>query len=73
VSGNLIDPKTVEDKIWNTFAVVDKYLHRTDPEPVVWNTTITYACDRIGDISKPISVIDGDGIQLATVYYSVLI
>ena len=71
--GNLVDPRTVEDKIFNTFAVIDRYLHRTDPAPVLWNETITFGSDRIGDISKPVSVIDGDGIKIATAYYSVLI
>lgn len=73
VDGNLIAPSSVENKIFSTYEILDKYLHRTDPAPVLWNTLITYACERIGDISKPISVIDGDGIKLATVYYSVLI
>lgn len=71
--GNLVDPKTVEDKIFSTFEVIDKYLHRTDPATVMWYATPTFGSDRIGDISKPISVIDGDGIKIATVYYSVLI
>jgi hypothetical protein len=71
--GLLVDPKTVEDKIFATFDILDLYMHRTDPETVYWDTTPTFGCDRIGDISKPISVIDGDGIKLATVYYSVLI
>lgn len=71
--GNLVDPKTVEDKIFSTFEVIDRYLHRTDPATVLWGTTPTFGSDRIGDISKPISVVDGDGIKIATVYYSVLI
>lgn len=71
--GNLVDPKTVDDKIFSTFEVVDKYLHRTTPETVMWYSLPTYGSERIGDISKPISILDGDGIKLATVYYSVLI
>jgi|SRR3954471_10176140 len=71
--GNLVDPKTVEDKIFTTFNIIDKYLHRTDPATIMWYTTPTFGSDRIGDLSKPISVTDGDGIKLATVYYSVLI
>jgi hypothetical protein len=71
--GNLVDPKTVEDKIYDTFKVVDFYMHRTDPAPVMWWTTPTFACERIGDISKPVAISDGDGIKTATVNYSVLI
>jgi hypothetical protein len=70
--GNLVNPTVVDDKIETTFAVLDKYLHRTDPEAVWWGTVLTQASDRLGDISKPVPVIDGDGIKLATVYYSVL-
>lgn len=73
VTGNLIDPKTVEDRIFDTFKVVDKYLHRTDTEPVKWINTITYASERIGDISKPVAITDGDGIKTAVVHYAVLI
>lgn len=69
--GNLINPASVEDKINDTFLVLDKYLHRTDPRPVLWSTIVTQACERIGDISEPVSVVDGDGIQIATVNYSV--
>lgn len=71
--GNLVDPKTVEDKIFDTFKILDFYLHRTNPETVMWWTTPTYACERIGDLSKPISITDGDGIKTAAVNYSVLI
>ncbi len=73
IRGNLVDPKSVEDKIVTTFEVVDKYLHRVNTETVVWNTTITHGCERIGDLSKPVSVREGDGIKIATVYYSVII
>jgi hypothetical protein len=71
--GNLLSGKVVEDKIDSTFKVLDKYMHRTNPSTVLWETTYTYGCDRIGDISKAVPVIDGDGIKTATVYYSVLI
>jgi hypothetical protein len=69
--GNLLSPVGVEEKINDTFLILDKYLHRTDPEPVVWSTIQTISSDRIGDLSEPVSVIDGDGIQIATVNYSV--
>jgi len=70
--GNLTQPATVPEKINDTFIVLDKFLHRTDPEPVMWSTIKTISSDRIGDLSAPVSVIDGDGIQIATVNYSVL-
>lgn len=71
--GNLVNPKSVDDKIAETFQVLDKYLHRTDPNMVTWYTTTTMASERIGDITAPVPVIDGDGIKLATAYYSVII
>jgi hypothetical protein len=69
--GNLTNPATVKDKINETFLVLDKYLHRTDSSTVVWHNLRTISSDRIGDISEPVSVIDGDGIQIATVNYAV--
>lgn len=69
--GNLVNPGTVKEKINDTFLVLDRYLHRTSPEAVRWSTILTTASDRIGDISEPVAVIDGDGIQIATVNYSV--
>jgi hypothetical protein len=71
--GNLLSGKVVEDKIDATFKIVDRFMQRTNPSTVLWATTYTYGCDRIGDLSKAVSVIDGDGIKTATVYYSVLI
>jgi hypothetical protein len=71
--GVLVDPKTVEDKIFETFSVIDMYLHRTDPDTVFWDSIPTFGSDRIGDISKPVAITDGDGIKIATVNYSVLI
>ena len=69
--GNLINPGSVEDKINDTFLVLDKYMHRTDPQPIMWNTFPTIHCDRIGDLSEPVSITDGDGIKIATVVYAV--
>lgn len=69
--GNLLSPVGVEEKINDTFIVLDKVMHRTDPEPVLWSTVRTISCDRIGDLSEPVPVIDGDGIQIATVNYAV--
>ena len=69
--GNLLIPVGVEEKINDTFLILDKYMHRTNPAPVLWSTILTNACDRIGDLSEPVSVIDGDGIQIATANYSV--
>lgn len=69
--GNLTQPGLVEEKINDTFIILDKYMHRTNPVPILWSTILTNACDRIGDLSEPVSVIDGDGIQIATVNYSV--
>lgn len=71
--GNLVNPKIVNDKIAETFQILDKYMHRTNPSTVIWYTTPTHASERIGDIGEPISIIDGDGIKVATVYYSVII
>lgn len=71
--GSLIDPRSVEDKIFYTFDIIDKYLHRTDTASVVWEGLTTYACERIGDISKPVAISDGNGIKTATVNYAVLI
>jgi hypothetical protein len=70
-AGILTSPASVEEKINDTFLVLDKYLHRTDPAPVMWSTIRTISSDRIGDLSEPVSVIDGDGIQIATVNYAV--
>lgn len=71
ISGNLIGPKSVHDKITSTFNVADKYLHRTDPEPVVWGNYVTISCDRLVDISEPVLVSEGDGIMIASAYYGV--
>lgn len=69
--GNLTDPSAVEEKINDTFIILDKFMHRTDPNPVMWSTIKTISSDRIGDISDPVAVTDGDGIQIASVNYSV--
>lgn len=69
--GNLIGSSSVRLKLNDTFAVLDRIMHRTDPKAVVWNTIQTIACDRIIDLSEPIAVIDGDGIMIASVYYAV--
>jgi hypothetical protein len=69
--GNLTDPSSVEEKINDTFLVLDKYLHRTDPAPVLWSTIVTISSDRIGDISEPVGITDGDGIKIASVNYAV--
>lgn len=69
--GNLTQPGTVVEKINDTFIVLDKFMHRTDTAPVLWDDIITISCDRIGDISEPVAVVDGDGIQIATVTYAV--
>jgi len=70
-NGNLTNPGSVKDKINETFLVIDKYLHRTDSSTVMWHDLRTISSDRIGDVSEPVSVIDGDGIQIATVNYAV--
>jgi hypothetical protein len=69
--GNFNDPKSVRLKIDDTFKIVDKYLHRKDPEIVNWSGVYTVSCDRSTDLSEPIAIIDGDGIMIATVYYTV--
>ncbi len=71
VSGNLTGPKATHDKIATTFAVLDRYMHRTSPETVVWGDYRTLACNRIIDLSEPIAVSEGDGIMIASVYYEV--
>lgn len=70
-AGNLIDPSSVEEKINDTFLILDRYLHRTDPAPVLWSTIITISSDRIGDLSEPVGISDGDGIKIASVNYAV--
>lgn len=70
-SGNLVNPKSVRLKINDTFNVVDKYLHRINPQPMYWADLYTISSDRLIDLSEPIAVTDGDGIMLATTYYAV--
>lgn len=69
--GNLVDPKSVRLKINDTFKVLDKYLHRTSPEIVMWSDIYTISSDRLIDLSEPVAVTDGDGIMIASVYYAV--
>lgn len=69
--GNLISPKSVYDKLETTFQVVDKYMHRTDTEPVNWSGLITVACERLIDLSEPVKLSEGDGILIASAYYEV--
>lgn len=71
ILGNLVDPKTVRLKLNETFQALDKYLHRTNPEIVLWSSVYTISSDRLIDLSEPISVVDGDGIMTASVYYAV--
>jgi len=70
-SGNLIGSKSVRLKLNDTFKVVDKYLHRVNPEMQMWGDLVTISSDRIVDLSEPVAVTDGDGIMIASVYYSV--
>lgn len=70
--GNLVGNKAVDDKINTTFLALDKILHRTHLKPVMWSTILIHGSERVGDLSKPIAVTDGDGIKLATVYYAVV-
>lgn len=69
--GNLVDPKSVRLKINDTFLVLDKVMHRTDPELVMWSTIPTVSSERLTDLSEPVAITDGDGIMIATVYYAV--
>jgi hypothetical protein len=69
--GNFINPRSVRLKIDDTFKVLDKYMHRTDSEIVNWAGIYTVSCDRSTDLSEPVAVIDGDGIMIASVYYTV--
>ncbi len=69
--GNFINPKSVRLKIDDTFKVVDKYLHRTDTETVDWAGIKTVSCDRSVDLSEPVAITDGDGIMIASAYYTV--
>lgn len=70
-TGALVGSTSVTNKIQETFDVIDKLLHRTNPSSVQWSTYNTISSERIGSISKPVSIGDGDGIQAATVYYAV--
>jgi hypothetical protein len=69
--GNLVNPSSVRLKINDTFKVLDKYMHRKDPEMIYWASIPTVSCDRIIDISEPVAITDGDGIMIASVYYAV--
>ncbi len=69
--GNFINPRSVRLKIDDTFKVVDKYLHRTHTETVDWAGIRTVSSARTVDLSAPVSVTDGDGIMIATAYYTV--
>jgi len=71
VMGNLVSPSSVRLKINDTFKVLDKYMHRTDPSIVHWASIPTVSSDRIIDLSEPVAVTDGDGIMIASVYYAV--
>lgn len=65
------NPKSVRLKIDDTFKIVDKYLHRTDPAIVDWAGISTVSCDRSVDLSEPVAITDGDGIMIASAYYTV--
>lgn len=69
--GNLIGTQSVRLKLNETFQALDKYLHRTDPEIIPWSDIYTVGSERLIDLSEPISVVDGDGILTASVYYAV--
>lgn len=69
--GNLVDSKSVRNKIEDTFQILDKYLHRPNPETIYWSTIPTVFSERLIDLSEPVAVTDGDGIMLATAYYAV--
>jgi hypothetical protein len=71
LNGILPGPKSVHDAIATTFAVVDKYLHRVDPEIVMWGSYATVSCDRLLDLTEPVLVSEGDGIMIASAYYGV--
>lgn len=71
LDGALVGSTTVTNKIQETFDTLDKVLHRTDPETVQWSTFKTISSERIGSITKPVAIGDGDGIQAATVNYAV--
>lgn len=69
--GNLVDPKSVKLKLNDTFLTVDKYLNRVEPQMVPWGDIYTISSDRVSDLSEPVSIIDGDGIQTATAVYAI--
>lgn len=71
VTGNLIGPKSVHDKIATTFDAVDKHLHRVDPEIVMWGSYATVSCDRLLDLTEPVAISEGDGIMIASAYYGI--
>lgn len=71
ILGNLVGSKSVYDKLSDTFDVVDKYLHRTNPELVDWDGVKTVSCDRLVDLSEPVALSEGDGILIASAYYGV--
>jgi hypothetical protein len=69
--GNLINTKSVYDKIESTFFIVDRYMHRTSPEIVDWAGLKIVSCDRLIDLSEPVKLSEGDGILIASTYYGV--
>lgn len=69
--GNFNNPRSVRLKIDATFKSVDKYLHRKDTTTVQWPGLLTVSCDRILDLNEPVAISEGDGIMIASAYYSV--
>lgn len=70
-TGNFINPRSARLKLDDTFKIVDKYLHRKSPDVVVWAGIHTVSCNRSQDLSEPVAITDGDGIMIASAYYTV--
>lgn len=70
-AGILVGSKAVYDKIEDTFAVVDSYLHVVDAGSIAWADMTIAACDRIIDLSAPVAISEGGGIMIASAYYGV--
>lgn len=71
VIGALTNAPSIPLKIDTIFKAVDKVLHRTSAEPVLWGDLLTISSERLTDLTKPVLVSEADGIMTASAIYSV--
>lgn len=71
LGGALVNAPSVPKKIDAIFKAVDRVLHRTSAEPVMWGDLLTISSERLTDLSKPVLVSEGDGLMTASAIYSV--